>query len=428
MTTAHTPVEPSAGVRERLRQLAGAWQSAHKQLRDHQRQLAHAVDNTGDYWRGPAGDAMRAQFEQIHAELGKLAATLEDAEETALRCHRRVIAAHDRARQAVGAAHSAGCQVLPTGEVVEPTGAEGDSQLHADRVTAAFAALRSAVDDANHEVHSVFAEAGQDEHREPVADHSAQATQLPPAGFPVPRLWSAVQLRRKRSRWHRRPAAPPAPLGDAAAVPSAYDEPDALPAYDAPFASKRAIAIVADLVAQSGAHPGIEWAVGAYEFEGNVEYFAAGNEGCGYLPRDLFWDSSVKLVVHPGHSALANPARLVAEHYASAHDQGVARLVAIASSVPVGVAVADFAARHHAETATAPPVPAKSQVSERIHRLDLAQPAARLHTAAVPADRRHAAGCAVMFDAVQRSGLGSEYPHLERAASDLRDGMPVAAD
>lgn len=132
------------------------------------------------------------------------------------------------------------------------------------------------------------------------------------------------------------PAAPPSPaVGASAGEAAAYT----------------AARLAGDLAWQSRAYPGVAWAVCACEHAGQTSLYAVSNEGMGFLPPGVRWDKRLRHVFGPSAPdaelgpwlGLANPARIVVEHYLRLRSlRPGLRLTAIASTQPPGNEVSDF--------------------------------------------------------------------------------------
>ncbi|MGL6235435.1 MAG: hypothetical protein ACRC20_08820 [Segniliparus sp.] len=230
------------------------------------------------------------------------------------------------------------------------------------------------------------------------------------------------------------PAAKPSPAAAPARPVSAEPE----PADDADERLvRRATRILADLVAQSQGFAGLDWAVGAFtELSGKGVCYATSNEGFGFLPWGLRWPPDAKPVFGLGATewdtpwqGLANPARIVADHFAQGQMSARSglKLATIVSSAPLGQAVADLLAEQGAVFAQISPTGSDGR-GQGQSRLDTVGNDLVALARAVPPERRWATGVYLMQHAVEFSQIGEAYPSALQIVRGAWDGNVTADD
>jgi hypothetical protein len=213
--------------------------------------------------------------------------------------------------------------------------------------------------------------------------------------------------------------------------PEAHDPADRL--------ARRAGHVLAGLVAQSAGYGEIDWAVGAYlDGSGESNVWATSNEGFGFLPPGLRWPPDVKSVfgfrdpMGQGvlWQGLANPARVVADHFTQAKASGRdgVRLVAILGSRPLGSAVTAWATQQGAAITPASPATGSAGAGQGRSRLEAASTDLATLVRAVRPDRRQAVASWLMHSAVEASGISAVSPSVLLIAQQVWGGDATGED
>ncbi|WP_041407155.1 hypothetical protein [Segniliparus rotundus] len=257
------------------------------------------------------------------------------------------------------------------------------------------------------------------------------------------RKWGYYEEEDDEDHFVQRAAPLPSSHGDSAMPPAPKQEParpHASAALDPAEAVSAAQRMAGDLAAQSSSYPGISWAVSVLEEAGQAIFYATSNEGAGYLPPGLRWDTRLQHVFGPAVPrtqlplwlGLANPARTVADHYFFL--RGVRpglRLHAIISTQPPGEAVAAMLSKLGATSLPPTGAGPGSRPARAVHRLHAVSDGnCDALIEAIPVRQLWSAGLDLAEDAARRHGYRRLEPQLAAALDGLRSGRahPAQAD